>query len=293
MTSRELARSSGKTGENALRDTSAGWTMEQLWPLLERQAALYTGGESSSLPLETAADLMESIALSLDASSGSFSTAEEALRAGQRALWQKTEAAKTFYLRLKAALFPVGSEIMRGTVEEIGSFFTGYDLRFFAQNIPCMIDYPLLVPVPDEEKGIHFIAEYLRRLEWENRLCRCFAGGEVRALLAAERPGYQTLPLNVCEVVFARVLGGVLSGGEAVGGSLPGVDVPALVVCLAALNEVALGQMLQKGTASLCNRLCLWGSGLRGYFMAYAATLAARVKSADEKGIARLFAAGR
>lgn len=284
----------GKAGEGALFNPGgAGWGMEALWPLLERQVALYTGGESSSVPLETAAALMESVVLCLGAAGGGHPSLAAALRAGQRALWQKTEETRTLYLRLRAALRPSGSQILRGTVEEIGNFFIWYDIRFFAQSIPCMIDYPLLRPVSEEEKGVHFITEYLCRMDWENRFCRCFKEGEVRALLERERPDYQTLPLNICEVVFARALGGVLSDKDPVGGALPGVDPDALAARIVALDGEALAQALQRGTARLCNRLRLWGTGLRGYFGAYAATLAVRVQSAGENGVARLFAAGQ
>lgn len=283
-------------GEEAVQGFSAqgisGWPAEALWPLLEGQVALYTGGDSSSVPLEMAAELMESVLFCIGEGERDAGSAGTAFRSGQRSLWKKTEDTRAFYLRLKAATPSTGSRLMAGTLDAIGDFFTWYDLRFFAHDIPCMIDYPLLVPVPETEKGIHYIAEYLCRLGCENRFCAVFEIKEVRQMLERERPGYRELPLNVCEVVFARGLGGVLSGNDPAGGVLPTVVPSRLVAQLKGLESPDIEKHLQKGAARLCNRLHLWDSGLRSYLAEYAATLAPRLRGLDTAGIARLFAAG-
>lgn len=269
-----------------------------LWPLLERQALLYTGGDSSSLPLETAARLFESLLFCLEVAREAGCPGEDPatlLRAGQRALTREAEAGRAL-LRRVAATAPSGSASLDATLAGIGHFFRWYDIRFFAHEIPADIDYPLCLPVEEGLRGIRYIGEYLGRLGWENRLLGCFAPDERNRLLDGCRPGWRETLHNLCAPVFASVLGSALVGGAlAEGDALSLTAAPgrreALEKLFAGRDPEAARELLARGAARACNGLRLWDPGLRGYFADYARTLAPLACAADGEGRANLFPA--
>ena len=107
----------------------------QLLSLLAWQARLFTAGDSTSLPEETARSLLESV-----------------------------EYGKRLWLAACERLPPVENRSMQDTLRGIGTFFRRYDVRFFAHEIPCDIDYQLAIPVEPEQKGVDYVNRYLERL---------------------------------------------------------------------------------------------------------------------------------
>ncbi|HPE16861.1 MAG TPA: DUF6179 domain-containing protein, partial [Oscillospiraceae bacterium] len=155
----------------------------KLLPLLAERAARYTMNESSSVPAETAGELLTSVcfliglallksglaALPPDADFGrlfalGLQTAQEEIERGKR-LWQAACLGAP----------QVQNIAYRDTLKGIGRFWKRYDHRFFAHRIPCDIDYPLCRAVPDTLFGVSYVNEYLRRVIWENALVRAFA----------------------------------------------------------------------------------------------------------------------
>lgn len=263
-----------------------------LWPLLERQALLYTGGDSTSLPLEEVQRLFESMLFCLEVAGegGPDDTVSpaERLKAGQRALLRETEEGRRLWRRVKA-MAPAGSATLQETLAGIGQFFVWYDIRFFAHEIPGMIDYPPCLPVPEGLKGIRYINEYLRRLHHENRLLGCFPAAQAQSLLDAHSRGWRELPLNLCAPVFSSALGLVLVGADPGTLTYSEETRQKLASLLADVDEEMIRRMLEKGAAQLCNRLRLWDTGLRGYFAAYARTLPPFLLAADAEGLANVF----
>lgn len=276
----ELLPCSAQIGSQTGREEQPSW-LPALWPLLERQALLYTGGDSTSLPYETVQRLLESVLFCIRTATAAGEGGDDPaalLLAGQRKLWQETERGRKCFATLCCGGARPRSEIMKETLEGIGHFFKWYDIRFFAHENPAMIDYPLCLPVDEGLLSIDYINDYLKRLEWENRFQQCFPPPRVEALLDAHRPGWRELPYNLCEPLFGAALGEALFAGDA--------PTTKIYEGKSAQETRAL---LRRAAATVCNRLRLWDTGMRGYFAAYAETLVPVLASADGEGLSRLF----
>jgi hypothetical protein len=165
-------------------------TSEDLWQILARQTALYTNMEGESVPVEVAEELLKSVLFCMEIGGD--------LLSGQRMLTQKTEAAKRLYMRAKSGRLPLEAAVYREDLREYAKFFTWYDIRFMAHEIPCMLSYPLAIPVPETLQGIDYITEHLNRRIWEDDYLRQFPLAYLRKTLNKRVPGWQILPLNMC-----------------------------------------------------------------------------------------------
>lgn len=122
----------------------------QLLSLLAWQARLFTAGDSTSLPEETARSLLESVCFCLRVGEGFRperwtelleTELTQAFEDGVRQLEQRVEYGKRLWLAACERLPPVENRSMQDTLRGIGTFFRRYDVRFFAHEIPCDIDY--------------------------------------------------------------------------------------------------------------------------------------------------------
>ena len=155
-----------------LRISWDGALSEKLLALLTRQTRLYTSGESSSIPWETARERMASIlyTLRLDGAEPgergrqlAEANLEEELLRGQKRIRRKMQFARRLWQRLAASGAAGESRALGETLLGIGEFWRRYDWRFAAHEIPCNIDYPLALPVPENLQGADYLTESLTR----------------------------------------------------------------------------------------------------------------------------------
>ncbi len=143
--------------------------------LLAARTERYTMGESSSVTVEMAQALLESIrytlALGCEAQGGgpAASPLPALLLAGQAEAERRIQAGKTLLLRAKALLSDIDDAALQETLAELGQFFRRYDLWFFAHDIPCAIDYIPDNPVSERLQGVDYVNAYLRTLLAEGR----------------------------------------------------------------------------------------------------------------------------
>ncbi len=276
------------------RQVPPRFTPEALWQVMRRQVALYTGMESSSVPQDTALELLASVRFcvqtAVDArAAGEGETLAGWLLAGQRVLYTRAEQVRRLQKAALAARLPLDNAPYRDALTETQRFITWYDIRFFAHQIPCMIDYPLALPVDTDKQGADYIADWLRRRLWEDRLCGCFSSSEVTAVLNRFNASWRHMPLNLFEPVFAAALGKALLHGDVNGLVIHPEERNALWAQYASGEAEDLRAKLARATGQLCNRLRMWASGQRAYYTACAAALAPRVQAADKCGFMRIF----
>ncbi|HPS81261.1 MAG TPA: DUF6179 domain-containing protein, partial [Candidatus Limiplasma sp.] len=180
------------------------WTEEEsaelelrLYRLLQSQFCSQTQGDSASVRMEEAAELMESIRYTLDLYLRLHGWPRRALltqnlpvlfRAAQELLLTQVEETRQLYQRARLMVKPFGNQSLMDTLNGIGRFFSGYNARFRAQQIPADIDYQLCHPIPDAIQGVQYIREYLSRLLIENQLVTRMNPERVRALLSRACP---------------------------------------------------------------------------------------------------------
>lgn len=121
-----------------------------LWRLLTERTQRYTMGESSSVRMETAESLFQSILFSLQyylksTQKNIACLKEEPLDALLKKSWKviesQMERGKLLLKRVTETAPGIENISYRDTISELNIFFKQYDFRFFAHAIPCDIDY--------------------------------------------------------------------------------------------------------------------------------------------------------
>lgn len=290
-------------------DALPDYTMPELWQLLQRQAALYTGMSSDSIPAKTAAELLAGIRFCQQTASAAWPAKAAAASAqgpsanaapphslaqwmqeGQRILYSRQQQGKQLQKQAEDSCLPLPNFVYREVLRETQRFFTWYDIRFLPHHIPCMIDYPPALPVPDTLLGIDYICAFLQRRIWEDRFCRSFALSKVQRILARHSAEWQDLPLNLFAPVLAHALGAALARMDTVK-QLGGLAALPQWARQTANGQDILRQLLKKAAGNVCNTLRLWGSAQRGYYQSCAAALAPQLWAASAEGLGNLFAA--
>lgn len=268
----------------------------ELYALLTRQARLYTMGDSGSLPAETAQELLHSIRFTiqthLDTGGAQAGAPLEALFVGGgREIWRRTEEAKKLYAVARQTDPEYGSIAYRDTLDALGCFFRLYDLRFFAHQIPCMIDYPLCLPVSESLEGVLFIGEYLRRLILENRLCRCFGRQDAMEVLSRFRAGYRELVVNLFQPLLFCALGLALLERDATALHMSPGDCQSLYERFHPWEEAGACAQVRAAANRLCVCFKLWASDMRAYVAQAADGLLPLLRVSSREGYRNLFCA--
>ncbi|MDD2619653.1 MAG: DUF6179 domain-containing protein [Syntrophomonadaceae bacterium] len=201
----------------------------ELMALLAESIIQYTGGESTSLKVETAQRIMMSMLYSIDAGIKSLeqpgdaialfntSSIKEIYAQGLKALELIFEEAKQLYNEIKENKLDVPIEAYHMTIDGILQFFNHYDPKFNAQDTIASIDYPLLF---DEMKvqGVLYIKQYLEKLALETEFCRLFPIADIKKLLfnydRVYRINYRESLINIFEIVLNNAIFSVMSGSS-------------------------------------------------------------------------------
>ena len=267
----------------ALSPEDALQAQEAMWALLRRQARLYAP-ESSSLPTETAAALAESILLTLGADRDPrvllATDLPEKFRQGQRRLRQKVELTRRLWQTAWATRPEAENHSLLDTLNSLKHFPDRYDLRFFAQEIPCDIDYQLSQPVPETLRGVDYVNEWLRRLCLEQDFLGRFDPALVRAVLDRSCPDYRGLLINLYEPIAVNSLGLALLGDDPRSLTVAPPRRQRLETLFADLPAPEQKRVLTAGAAALCAALDIRSAALRSYVQATALALSPRMAAA-------------
>lgn len=240
-----------------------GYEMEELLPLVAKLAAKYTSGESTSVPYETAAQLMEAVCYCIrenEKDSGGEPgcellekqrfTAAESYRRGYEKVLEKTRRAQEAYNELLGDFQAYGNETYRDTVlEALAAFFMNYDPRFAPQETIVGLDYPTLRTI-SEDTGIDAVERYIEMIVLEQRFLRKFPDEMVMKLLHLFADECRILIFNLCSVVLRHVLAAGLLGRQP-GERLSGDEYTALGHICAGRTKNELAELLQRLTEKL------------------------------------------
>lgn len=185
--------------------------MGQMYLLLGKQVKSYHRqlrmGENSSVPVELARELMESIEYTVEQAGGLYASkhVEDVWKQGQELLESKVEKAKAM-LELVAATAPVWqTECRWETLSCLRRYLVNYDHIHLAHRGPDDLFYPVLVRVP-EVNGIDLCMFYLNVLWAENQIMAGFDDAILEQLWSR----LPTDTLNPCEQVVMNGIGKTL-----------------------------------------------------------------------------------
>ena len=268
-----------------------GEITEALYSLLSAQCKSFTGGQSSSLSVETVEALLSSICFSLSCFANKYGQnalveipLEKALEGARDILKKRIQLCKTLYLTLLRLPFQPDNVSYRDTVNGMENFFKKYDYYFFADQVPCDIDYQLCLPVSENLWGVEFLTEYIKRLICEGRFCGAFQRYEITALLANFGSRNHELLINVFTPVLSNALGRVLLGNDISTLEVTPDGIEKLFSMFAGLKYEEALPIVDKASKLLCSRV-----GFSGYNAEYvtesARTLIPRICRCDPKGL--------
>ena len=163
--------------------------------VLAEQIGRYTAGNSSSVPTETAENILQSILYCITAYLQVVPDAEIVLRhtpprilfqEGQRFLSSEVEKARLIWVDVKKTRIPTDLYVYNATLDKgIKGFFSTYDLKFAAHENGALCgfpDYPLFCDDRDLG-GILYMKRYLEQMKRENVWCAQFGKNKIRSIL--------------------------------------------------------------------------------------------------------------
>lgn len=189
-----------------------------LYTLLGQQVKSYHRhyhmGDNTSVPAETARELLESVWYTLDAGGGLSPSdlLQDRLAAGQAILEQRLEDARRLHRLVEATAPEHQSQCHWETVHGLGEYLERYDHLHFAHRAPEELVYPLLVRIPEDLRGLDLARFYLNCLWRENQILQAFPEEALFRLDASLPPDYWEAPQNLCEQPLINALGRAILG---------------------------------------------------------------------------------
>jgi hypothetical protein len=264
--------------------------------LLAERTARYTMGDSTSVRLETAERLAGGILYCVElAQEKRPALAKGALRTQYEAGILEAERQKRHgQMLLKQAESirpPVENTGYKDTLSALPVFFRAYDTAFFAQEIPCDIDYPLCHPVSESLLGAAYVCEYLRWLNVETAFLRRFSAPLLTLIYERIYLGDGGLLVNLYAPVAEAALGRALAG-KAVRNLLTDASDRALIrLKMNNLTESAAKRILQQAANRVGAELGMTGALERAYLVQTAEALLPRLLALEaEPGYRGIFA---
>lgn len=187
--------------------------------LLAFKTNKYNSGDSSSIRVEVAEDIMISNHYVIGIWLKSFSCTDEAIKElkttkvfdlynrGKKRIAAKINTAKhIFMLTLKNKIDTDNYTYNSTVVDGIKGFFKLYNSDFEAHEIHITADYPLCNQIRNLV-GIEFIEKYLQSIYYENMFCKCFSSDDIQCLLFGYEEDYRDLIFNIFRQVLATAIG--------------------------------------------------------------------------------------
>lgn len=260
----------------------------KLFSLLPNLIRRYTSGESSSIPVDTAQDMLNSLyyLFSTYIKDSGFAVsiilnenAEELYMKAVRHIETKIEYGKKLYVKAEFLTSKFHNISITDTLNGIKAFFKFYDFRFFSHLIPGDIDYQLCIPVSEDLLGIDYIIKYLEHLIIEISFIELFEIKRVDAILIKAYPNYNETILNLFEPVFASSLGLSIIGADIFGLCIDHERLNDLYSVFSQLDGKGIKNALETGAKRLCSMTNIKSDY---YFIEAALQLYPRVKTALE-----------
>jgi len=254
---------------------------EQMYLLLGKQVESYHKsrhmGENSSVPVELAQELTESIEYTVNTAGGldTCGNLEEAFYAGQQILQARYREAKKLLTLVVGTAPQWQTECRWEALRYLGQYLERYDPLHLAHKAPEGLFYPILIAAP-ELRGIDSCIFYLNILWIENQI---MAAVPEKAL----EEFWNRLPadaLNPCEYLLTNGLGKVLLGTGLDPLGIEPEAYPRLFAELAKATEEALNA----AAGVLCRWLSLENEHACRYVAGVVPRLSMWIDRAGQKG---------
>ena len=217
-----------------LSDETVSRIKSDVIALIASRCVLFTKNKSSSLPVETAQIITDSVVHTIGVFLKTFIFPEQAVsyleneknsvfRAfclGLKATEKSFEYSKKRYIRLKRHLIKTPNEFYNDTIlSGITAFFRTYSPEYASHIIGITADYRPLLPIPDVS-GMEFMEKYIKYLYFENSFLDIIGEEAVHRAMYSYDTSYDTQLINIFETVILACFV-PLSEGKVIDGLKP------------------------------------------------------------------------
>lgn len=265
------------------------YTLEELLPVVKKLSEAYTSKESTSIPWETARQLMTAVLYCLNegdlrpvkTSSSHLRknhlNADEAYAAGRRLVYEKTVAAKELYQEILNGFDAYeNTNYYHTVVLGMPAFFQYYDIDFAPHDHLLTLDYPLLKPL-EKQSGINAIWNYLKAVQKEQQFLEQFPRQHILHILQNEYPDYRGQILNICAPILGHTLCSLLLARPPAPEGFSDADFSDLAALCSRMGEAELDARLQQALSALVRHVWKNAPALEEYLQAGLKDLQARL----------------
>jgi len=260
--------------------------------LLARQTERYTGGDSSSVRVETAQCILQSVLFSIGVYLKSLPETDmglqqikqtplaELLQHGRKLIEKKVNISRHILHLIQSDHISNDNIAYNDTIENgLPGFFSTYDVDYAAHETTGSIDYPLNIDKM-ELVGIEYIYNYLQTLYWENKFCKKFSAHDIECVMRGYDEQYEDLLVNIFRIVFTNALGCILSNRSTVHLDVGQTGRQYIKKQLKNLPTEELHEVLSKASIKLCRELDITNAFFMEYISLTLEELCERLKNA-------------
>lgn len=245
--------------------------------LLAAKVERYTGGDSSSIPVKSAENIMKSNLYTIGVFLKTFQRPDEAVRAlidqgitncyerGRNKIEMKLRAAKHLHQEIVKKLPDINNYTFNATiVDGMLGFFKLYNPDFEAYETHITCDYPLCHPILGLE-GIEFIEKYLKSIYYENMFCNYFSADILHHMLCGYNERYEDLIFNIFEQVLTQAMGCVLVKADILSLYISRSQVEQIYTLLSEKSQEEIETIMLECLGRLTYSLCITDLDLKRY----------------------------
>lgn len=243
--------------------------LEQMYLLMGKQVQSYhkerSMGSNSSISLELARELMESMEYTIHQSGGIQSNAEDALHRGQEVLAEKVTKARSMLELVQATAPGWQTQCRWEAIGYIRRYLDTYDHIHLAHRGPEELYYPILITTPEGIRGIDLCLFYLNIIWIENQIMAAIPDAVLDSFWDRLPAGTQ----NQCEHLLINCMGKALIGVDLDSLTFEPEEQMKLMIAMLTATEEKLKSAAQR----LCVMLDLKDGNARQYVGAAASIL--------------------
>ena len=190
--------------------------------LLAKKSEAYHGGDSSSIRIEDAENILQSIMFTIGVALKTEDTPDDALKqlytqyvskiyeAGRKRIDTMLKATKQLHKMVAGNMISTKNYTYNSTlIGGINGFFKLYNPEYSAHEIHITTDYPTANPITDLA-GIEFMWKYLEAIFYENMFCCKFPAENIHSMLCGYMEDYSELVINLFALVLTNAIGCVM-----------------------------------------------------------------------------------
>ncbi|WP_242550291.1 DUF6179 domain-containing protein [Candidatus Enterococcus murrayae] len=182
---------------------------------MEKLQARLSG--TSVIPIDQAERIQQSIEFVL--ANGEEGTLPQRFMQGQERLRRRLRNLQNLYQEIQDNYQSFGIESLEESLNEIGNFFSTYDIEYAAAEVDqAFLDYQLAEAVTTDFVGIDFYERYLHNLAAETFFIKNIPEAHIHELLNVYQQelgfDYRKDVNNLFDIVFKQMIGKLLLGGK-------------------------------------------------------------------------------